>query len=251
MKRSWFLGVSGGFVIGLTGISVGAGQTAAKVAPKAGFEVASIRQSKPDTMSNFGPFEGARIHEAGISLTILIQIAFDLEQDQVAGPDWMRSQFYDLNATTEGEAVLTREQMRPLLQRLLIERFNLTFHRETKSVPGYALVVAKNGPKLTESKGGAAGGNYILRDGVQLRSASMGMLAAALRSPLHQPVIDKTGVAGEYVIDLKYAPEGDENSTMPSIFTALQEQLGLKVQAEKVSLEMLVVDHAEKMPAEN
>ncbi|WP_041597190.1 TIGR03435 family protein [Granulicella tundricola] len=223
-----------------------------QVAPAVGFEVVSLRQSPPGTMSNLTPPEGSRVHEAGISLTILIQLAFGVERDQVRGPEWLDSQMYDLNATTQGGVSLTRQQMMPLLQQMLTERLKLTWHHETKDVPGYGLLVAKGGAKLEASTGATEGsGNYILSNEIRLQSASMLSFAAALRIPLHQPVIDKTGLTGEFHINLSYAPEGSEDSTLPSIFKAIEEQLGLKLQAQRVPVEVVVVDHVERQPTEN
>jgi uncharacterized protein (TIGR03435 family) len=229
------------------------GQTESAAAPQAAFEVASVKFAPPDRRSStLTTPQGTQITETGISLAILIQLAFGLEQNQVSGPDWIQSQTYDIAAKTEGEVSLTKEQMRPLLQQLLAERFRLTFHHETKAFPGYGLVVAKGGSKLQAAKEGVSkGGGYILRDGIRVPSATTKMLAGMLAISLRQPVVDKTGIAGDYEIKMSFAPEDASDATLPSIFTAVQEQLGLKLEAQKVPLEMLVVDHAERTPTEN
>jgi uncharacterized protein (TIGR03435 family) len=182
---------------------------------------------------------------------MLLQLAFGLEQNQISGPAWIKAQTYDIAAKTEGGVSLTREQMRPLLQQLLAERFKLAFHRETRALPGYALVVAKGGSKLQAAKEGVSPGGYILRDGIRDPSATTKMLAGMLALSLKQPVVDKTGIQGDYEIKMSFAPEDATDSTLPSIFTAVQEQLGLKLEEQKVAVEMLVVDQVEKVPTEN
>jgi uncharacterized protein (TIGR03435 family) len=244
------------FAMGVAGLLATASccvaQTPSAATPRAAFEVASVKPAPPDRRSSTLTIpEGTQITETGISLAILIQLAFGLEQNQMSGPDWIKSQTYDIAAKTEGEVSLTKEQMMPLLQQLLSERFKLTFHRETKALPGYALVVAKGGSKLQAAKEGASKGGYLLRDGIRVPSATTKTLAAMLAVSLKQPVIDKTGIAGDYEIKMSFAPEDASDATLPSIFTAVQEQLGLKLEAQKVPMEMLVVDHVERTPTEN
>jgi uncharacterized protein (TIGR03435 family) len=91
----------------------------------------------------------------------------------------------------------------------------------------------------------------ILRGGLRAQNISLQTLAALLRSPTHRPVVDQTGIKGNFDIQLDYAPENAPDSTLPSIFTALQEQLGLKLTSQKVPAETLVVDHVERVPTEN
>jgi uncharacterized protein (TIGR03435 family) len=137
-----------------------------------------------------------------------------------------------------------------MLQRLLAERFHLAVHRGTKEVSGYALIVAKGGPKLKESKA-QAGRSYILPESVVIDHATMDHFASVLARPAGRPVVDATGISGVFDINLKYAREGDANSERPSLFTALQEQLGLKLEPRKVSQETIIVDHVDRIPAEN
>ena len=228
-------------------------QAQSAAAAQTKFEVASVKPSPPDRkFFQMRVPQGTEMSETGISLWNLIQLAFDVEQNQMSAPDWTKSQNFDIEAKTEGGVSLTREQMMPLVQQLLAERFKLTYHRETKDIPGYALVVAKSGPKLHAAKDGAPKGGNILRDGIQVPSATMKILAAMLSYPLgQQPVVDKTGIAGDYEIKLSYAPQDATDSTLPSIFTAMQEQMGLKLEAQKVPVDMIVIDHMEKVPTEN
>jgi uncharacterized protein (TIGR03435 family) len=218
----------------------------------AAFEVASVKLSPPNRTDSFLPVPGgAQFNTTGMPLMILIQFAYGLNANQISGPDWIKTQQYDIAAKTEGGAVLTLEQTRPLLERLLVDRFKLVYHRETMEIKGFALVAAKSGTKLQASKAGAWKGANILRDGIEVPSGSMKTLAALLTSSLKQPVADKTGITGDYEIKLSFAPAGADDSTLPSIFTAVQEQLGLRLESQKVPVEMLVIDHVEKIPTEN
>ena len=220
--------------------------------PLPSFEVTSVKPSPPDQPGGMLTIpQGTSFNTTGMPLEILIQLAFGLEQSQIVGPDWIKSQQYDIAAKTEGGVSLTYEQMKPLLQRLLADRFKLTYHHETKEISGYAIVAAKSGPKLQAAKEGASKGANIRPNGIQAPSATMGALAKMLAALLRQPVADRTGIAGDYEIKLSFAPNDATDSTLPSLFTAVQEQLGLKLESAKVPVEMLVIDHVEKVPTEN
>jgi uncharacterized protein (TIGR03435 family) len=147
-----------------------------------------------------------------------------------------------------------------MLQTLLAERFHLAIHRESKEMSAYALVVAKNGPKLIEVKPSATGTSNG-RGRFQDRAISMAGLADQLARELERPVVDKTGLTAVYDLKLEWTPDdqpavkGDgapgEPAMGPSIITALQEQLGLKLQTQKASVETIVVDHVDRAPVEN
>jgi len=216
------------------------------------FEVASIRIDGPEHgLTAFPTFPATQFIAENMSMTLLVSAAFGISDNTIsAKPDWFDSTFYSVKAKPEGDTALTYDQYKPLLQQMLKQRFKLAVHHETRDVPGYVLVVAKDGPKLKPGKETAAYG-YILPDGLQSPSESIGSLAAMLARPLGRPVIDKTGIAGNYEINLSYAPAASTDSTLPSIFTAVQEQLGLKLESQKVPQDFLVIDHIEKVPTEN
>ncbi len=219
------------------------------------FEVASLRLSPPvDPAKGFSTgskISGERFTASNMPLQALIQVAFGVEADEIeGGPDWYRDTFYDISAKAEDGTALTMEKARPMLQRLLEQRLHLAAHRETKEFRGYGLTVAKGGLKLQPSTG-PTGGFYILRDGMRGKAMSMQTFAAMLRSPTHSHVVDKTGLTDKYDIDLKYGAENDPNSELPSVFTAVQEQMGLKLEPEKISVSVIVIDHMEKEPVEN
>jgi uncharacterized protein (TIGR03435 family) len=228
------------------------------------FEVASIRMAgsgghsiedlqKGIGMFSMSPFPTNLFTAKNASLSLLIQIAYSIDaQRQISTqPGWMESQQYDISAKVEGDQQLTAKQMRPLLQHLLEQRFHLQTHRETRLTSGYALVVAKGGAKLQPNKEERKSYLQIFPNGLQAMHSTTNDLTGALTVAIHQPVIDKTGLTGIYDIKLSYAPDNDSNSSLPSIFTALQEQLGLKLEPQKVPVEMLVIDHVDRIPSEN
>ena len=218
------------------------------------FEVVAIHHPPPTRqLSTLTMLGGKELREEGISLALLMQIAFGIENYQLTTPEWTTSDSFDLTAKTGSDLSLSKEQMQLLVQKILIDRFKLTYHRETKPFKGYELVAAKGGPKL-KATGDNARGPYIMQNELHAASASMKTLAAMLAAVTHEPVTDKTGVAGTYAIDLKFDPQqggGTEDSALPSLFTALQEQTGLQLKPAEVPVEMLVVDHIEKEPTEN
>jgi uncharacterized protein (TIGR03435 family) len=241
---------------------------AAHAAPaqKQTFEVASVRLEDPGGKDTNSPkFQGTpTVFPSNVliirhtMLQSLICEAYGVDFNRVVGgPDWLDREHYDLYAKIEGDARLTQVEMQPLMQNLLQERFHLKAHREQKIVPGYALVIAKGGPKLQPNKG--APSIWInSADSLKIRNDSVENLAGLISSlSLKQPVVDKTGIHGQYDFDLKFCnvtgPLSDDPrfSSLPNIFTALQEQLGLKLVPQKVPVDFLVIDHADRVPTEN
>ena len=189
-------------------------------------------------------------------------------RESSAGSAWIDSDKFDIEAKTDPAVSdrmknLTSDQGRlqkqQMLQSLLADRFKLSVHQETRQLPVYALVVAKGGPKLAESK--ENGNTVSAKRGhliVQSRN-SVATLAEELSKVLGRDVLDQTGIDGRYSIDLKWTPDDSAAPTPtaqqqatpmpdasgPSIFTALQEQLGLKLQPAKASVQVLVIDHIE------
>ena len=201
------------------------------------------------------------------TLQALIAAAFQLNPRAIlGGPDWIDSDRYDIVALTPHGVRPNSEEQMTMLRKLLSDRFHLQFHEEQKTISIYALTVAKPG-KLKETASSPDDPtvlvNRIFPDRVFLpaRNATMSELAAMLqRVVLDRPVVDKTGLSGKYDFDLEWSPangqfggQGPPESaepTKPSIFTALQETLGLKLQATKGPTDVLIVDRAER-PTEN
>jgi len=201
------------------------------------------------------------------SFRSILMSAYALKQYQISGPDWIRTTGFNIEAKLPAGA--TREQLKPMLQALLAERFHLTVHRETRDLPVFALVIAKSGPKLATGKDPEdGGGSFGAWKGNPRRVATnetMRGLAEFLSPFLERPVIDQTGLTGRYDFTLYWAaeypmvrvapkaPRAEEATPdpAPAIFQAVQDQLGLKLDPRKAPIEILVVDRVEKIPTEN
>ena len=205
----------------------------------------------------------------GMTARNCIGLAYDVQPFQIEGaPSWVADQRYDVVAKLPDGMVKGAHDpdrlplMRAALQALLADRFQLTIHRETKPVPGYGLVVAKGGFRLKETTDDGRGLNINSDRGkLTAQRISIATLARNLSGNLGSPVVDLTGIKGVFDLKLEWTPdevqsrgkpaaEAAEPSSGPSIFTALQEQLGLKLEKQKAPAEMIVIDKLEK-PAEN
>jgi uncharacterized protein (TIGR03435 family) len=232
---------------------------AAQPAAPASFEVASIKvHPEPVTASADPSVRGSRMMGTASTLLDLITTAYGVKYDQISGaPGWASAVHYDVNAKAEGEEPITKDQAKQMLQNLLADRFRLKIHRENREVPVYALVVGKGGPKMKVSTADAPGNNFTRSSAagmhMEMTHGTMEALARQLSSSAGRPVHDRTGLTGYYAYQLDWLPPGrtpDPNSDTPSIFTALQEQLGLKLEPSKGAVEMLIIDSAER-PSEN
>jgi uncharacterized protein (TIGR03435 family) len=223
------------------------------------FEVASIKpHGGPITVSG-GPFSsGPRVRYVAVKLTDLVTEAYGVRYEQVSGaPGWgdgPAGARYDIEAKAEGDAKPAKEQLQQMLQSLLAERFRLKVRRETADTPIYALVLAKGGSKLKAVDKGE--GVRVRASGTSQRmdgKTTMEFLARQLSISAGRLVVDRTGLTGDYEYTLEWTPDSaaaPDDSPSVSIFTAVQEQLGLKLEPAKAQVEMLIIEHAE-MPAEN
>lgn len=253
-------------------------QPAATPAPS--FEVASIKPNKTDDMRVMLRITPDGLSAVGVPAKFLIEFAYDIKDFQISGgPGWIDSEKYDIDAkmdeaTIEAIKKMPREQAveqrRLMLQSLLADRFKLKVTHSSKELPIYALVVAKNGPKLTQSADsppGATPRNQMRFTPGELTGTGVpiSLLVNQLAREVGRQVVDKTGLQGNYDFTLQFTSErrlampggpggpGDApppDSSGPSIFTALQEQLGLKLESQKGPVEMLIIDSVEK-PSEN
>jgi len=259
-------------------IGIGWAQTAAS-APRAEFEVASIKPNNGiDEKPGMTVLYGGHLTARYMSVRILIGAAYDIDESfQISGGQrWTETERYDISAQAPGDVPTSSfEWRRPMLQSLLAERFKLALHREMKEVPIYELVAAKGGIKIAASKPGAcivadpqkprlAGPGeapprfcdnlHFTKGGIEAVGVDMTRLANALAAILGRPVVNKTGFAGIFDIHMEYAPVevsgGSADSSAPSLFTALQEQMGLRLESAKGPVEVLVIDHVER-PSEN
>jgi uncharacterized protein (TIGR03435 family) len=223
------------------------------------FDVATVRPSNAPAgtgMNNLrDPVQATWTYTP---LKVLLTQAYRVQSDTIiGGPAWITTDRWDIIAKTEKPA--TRMQQWDMLKPLLAERFKLQVHTETRQLPEYELVLAKGGPKLHEST--AAGleakqpGTRIGRGLIDAHGIPAAEFAGWLRSEVGRPVIDKTGLTGKYDFKVQWVPDesqpnsgGDApppDATGPSIFAAIQE-LGLKLEAIKGPVEVLVIDHVEK-----
>ena len=223
--------------------------------PPLEFDVASIKPAPPGPGNTTMKFEpGGRFRATGAPLNALIQMAYGVKDFQVSrGPKWADSESYDaydIVAKPAAGVTLNRSQLKVALQALLADRFRLKIHREIKDLPMYSLVVAKNGPKLTKNID-APGPEATMGSG-QLKGSkiSMSILAGMLAQLLDRTVRDDTGISGDFDVKLDWTPDQTANMDGPSIFSALQEQLGLKLNAQKGPVEMIIIDGA-KRPSAN
>lgn len=221
--------------------------------PKARFEVASVKLSAPETFgTRFGDPNAATFTATGVRLWGLIDIAYRVSDLQVVGlPKWEETTRYDVVAKPEGDKALSKEQLSEAMQQLLKDRFHLTVHHETRTFDGYKLVAGKSPAKLLPGQGDANSRIYLSNQGIDAANTSLSNLCDALRYKIGYPVEDDTGIRGSFRLNLRFTAGEEGASPLPSIFTAVQEQLGLKLVRAKVPLDIIVIDHVDREPTEN
>jgi len=251
--------------------------TAVDLAPLAVATIKQVAFADSDPMAT--QFSDDGVSFRGVVIALIVQTAFlpqvalyDSKDDRIVGlPSWTKSERYDVEAKVDYEDVpkwkaLSLTQKSLALQPLLVKRFNLQFHHETRERPTYSLVVAKNGLKLHKAQpgetypngiagpdsAGARGGAIVTPGKIVLQGSSLSVLANLLSSQgLSHAVVDKTGLTDLYDIRLRWSPAdvGSSDASLPSLFTALQEQLGLKLEYNKNPIDVIVIDHIEKPSA--
>jgi uncharacterized protein (TIGR03435 family) len=233
------------------------------------FDAVSIHPSAPDARGGGYNISPGRLTVKNQTLKDMVKFAYDLQDYQVSGgPNWVDGDHYQIEATYPPNA--SSADRAKMMQAMLADRFGLTVHREPRDVSGYALVVNKNGPKLQKSAatepgmmlGRSPSSGLRMLTGTQ---ATMSGLATLLSGLLNRPVEDKTSLDGIYDFKMEWQPDptiessqrgfqkGDAAPTPdrsgPTIFTALQESLGLRLENAKQSVDAIVIDHAEKPSA--
>jgi bla regulator protein BlaR1 len=223
------------------------------------FEVASVKPGAPDATGLFIRYlPGGGLRITGATLQSLISMAYDVRVFQISsGPKWIDNDRFDIDARlTTSDAphpTLTRQDQSKAaeaLRNLLADRFQLKLHPETTEQPVFALLVAKAGPKLRESTESESFIRRMGRGSIKGQAVALRLLVVNLANELDRTVIDKTGLTGKYSFELKWDPSIAPDPSEPSLFTALQEQLGLRLESQKGEVKALVVDRAEK-PAAN
>jgi uncharacterized protein (TIGR03435 family) len=245
--------------------------------PSPAFEVAAIKPNKSGSSSSHSNIHDGRVSATNVTVKRILQCqAYDVAGEQIEGrPARLGTDHFDIEAKMDDA---TREKMNKLsrddrsqyyhrlFQQLLADRFKLVVHWETKQLPVYALVIAKNGPRLEHAKNGDGGTGTSSSDGkLTAKGITMDKLAQTLTGllsvELDRMVVNQTGIAGAYDLALAWSPANQSAAIAdastdnavpagPSIFTALQEQLGLKLISAKAPVQALVVDHIEQ-PSEN
>jgi len=229
------------------------------------FEVATVRPVDPDAHAG-RMFKMDGTHRWGatnFTLKNLIALAYDMNPRTISGgPGWMETQYFDISAITPGDVRPTRLEQMQMLRTLLVERFGLKFHREQKEFSIYALSVAKGGPKLKaaakpDDPPELFGVVYPGKIEVPAKSVTMDDFVAMLqRATLDRPTVNETGLTGKYDFDLVWAqdetqyggevPKAPDDAPNPPLFTAVQEQLGLKLEATRGMVSAMTVDEVAK-----
>jgi len=234
------------------------------------FDVASVRPASHDGLIvNHTPSlnvePGRNLNFANISLRDLIVLAYGLGIRQISGPDFLTETRFDIIAKVPADA--SKEQIPLMLQTLLAQRFKLALHHDRKVMQIYALEVAKGGVKMKESAAGDTGEagcnrSFAETPGATLAAVCHRMTSADVAQQLQAlapgyfndgPIIDMTGLKGTYDFKLEWITRGEANAggDGPTIFDAVQKQLGLKLDGRKQSVDILAIDHCEKEPTEN
>jgi uncharacterized protein (TIGR03435 family) len=239
-------------------------------AEQAEFETASVKPTDRCIFRN--SVDAGMVAFDGYSLKSFLREAFKVNMDQIIGPSWLDSDCFTIIAKIPEGA--TKEQLPAMLQALLVERFKLSVHKESRPRPGYALVMDKKGPKVKESDLNspsvrehagqvAFGFGMGLQKGRIKGDMTMAALAHRLSTTMHAPVQDLTELKGTYAIDLSWAesdagndPATDSSAGSPaaatgSIFSSIHDLLGLKLERDKQQVEMVLIDHIERVPSEN
>jgi uncharacterized protein (TIGR03435 family) len=233
------------------------------------FDVATIKPS--DTSAPHGTFfrtNGRHVVAYNISVDGLIAYAYGLHERQIVdGPSSLLSTHFDIDGLPDIEGHPNLKQSRLMFQKLLLSRFKLAFHNQSRELPAYAIQIAKDGPKLaltTRKPGDSTNFSYNCQVVLTVRNASIADVAKGMQEVfMDRPVVDQTGLRARYDFDLKWTPDEsqsycpvdparsrDEANAPPGLYTAIQEQLGLKLIRTKAPIQVMVIDHVET-PSEN
>jgi uncharacterized protein (TIGR03435 family) len=230
---------------------------------KPGIEVATVKPSKPDEQGRMITFRGREIVIVGFTLNDIIKFAYNVQEKQILnGPDWMGTERFDVNAQPDQPGTPNTEQFRMVLQKLVADRFAFKFHNDKKELSAYVLTVGKDGPKMTKSAdtGGLPGLFFGPLGTLHVTNATMGDFTGLMQSAvLDRPVVDHTALDGRWNFLLKWTPDesqfaglgvkvpppSDAADAPPPLFRAIQEQLDLRLDAQKTPVDVVVIDHVD------
>lgn len=235
---------------------------AADVQP--GVEVATIKPSKPDEQRRYITVRGRELVIVGFTLNDIIKFGYGVQEKQIVnGPDWLGVDRFDINAQPDQPGMPNSDQLKSMLQKLLADRFQFKFHRDKKEMSAYVLTVSKDGTKMKTSSDDPKGlpGLFFGPIGtLHVRNATMVDFTELMQSAvLDRPVVDQTGLTGKWDFILKWTPDESQFAGLgikvpppseaadapPPLFTSIQEQLGLKLEAQKTQVPVLVTDHVD------
>jgi uncharacterized protein (TIGR03435 family) len=232
------------------------------------FEVATIKPSKPDDQRKAFIVQGNEFHIINQPLTQMISFAFDVQAKQVIGlPDWAESDKFDIDGKPDGEGAPNGKQWKIMIQKLLADRYGLKFHKDKKELSVYVLSVSKTGEKMTKNDSSPNGLPGLFFQGLgklNVRNALMSDFTGLMQSAvLDRPVLDQTGLTGRFDFSLNWTPDDSQFGGMgakvppptdsadapPNLYTAIQEQIGLKLDATRAPADVMVIDHIQKPSA--
>ena len=238
------------------------------------FDVVSVKPNNSGAYDSHFNTDRAGITATNVTLRGLITRAYGIQDYQLEGPDWISSRRFDVAATIPSEPAGEKEpdysaSLQTMMQHMLVDRFKLVAHREQKTQQVYGLVIGKSGIKFKEastckSQGRNRNGTHLVGTCVSMNSLAEVLALRSRDLPEDRPVIDMTGLKGFYDFMLDWIPEPRpskehktdnplvrEQEAGVTLVVALEEQLGLKLETRKAPVDIVVVDHAEKVPSEN
>ena len=231
-------------------------------------EVATIKLSPPDQKGKGYWFKGHELTTMNTNLNDLLALAYGVHSKQIVNaPDWANSVLYDIKGISDTPGRPNQKQIGVLLKKLLVDRFQLKSHTETRVLSVYAITVAKDGPKMAKDTGPAnapKGWGQVGLINVTMRNMTMNDFASWMQTfVMDRPVVDQSGLTGRYDFQLKWTPDdsqftqvgtlpptNDNPNAPPNLYTAIQQQLGLKIEPTKAPDAVLVIDHVEKPSAD-
>jgi uncharacterized protein (TIGR03435 family) len=235
------------------------------------FEVATIKPSDPAARGQIVTLRGAEVITTNVTVHDLINLAYWLHPKQLSGgPAWTESDKYDMAGKPDAPGQPNVDQMKMMIQKLLADRFQLKFHFEKRDLSAYAVQIAKTGAKITTSQDDPKGlpgwnfGRTAAGTSLTFRNSPMSQVTAILQNFLDKPVVDQSGLSERYDFTVTFTldaaqsvrlggappPASDNPDAAPDVFTAFQQQLGLKLESTKAPVDVMVIDKVEK-PSEN